>query len=112
MLDVFRHCPARALSPAEHALVAEWLAAAGDIALAYVADRATDDPTIYRCVVVVTNTEHGPSHRIHAPFDQDVWVVFAVGQVPQVQMFDTLQSALNSIRSVLANGDTTGEAAK
>jgi hypothetical protein len=106
MRDVFRHSPARALSPAEHALVAEWLAGAGDIASAYVANRAADDPAIYRCVVIVTKTEDGPSHLIHAPVGQDGWVGFTLGKPSKVETFPTLQAALNSIRSVLADGDT------
>jgi len=106
MRDVFRHSPARALSPTEHALVAEWLARAGDIALAYVANRAADDPAIYRCVVIVTKTEDGPSHLIHAPVDDDVWVAFKLGSPSKALTFPTLRSALTSIRSVLADGDT------
>ena len=46
MRDVFRHSPARPLTPAEHAIVTEWLAAAGDIASAYVSDRRSDDPVL------------------------------------------------------------------
>jgi hypothetical protein len=104
MRDVFRHYPARALSPAEHALVAEWLARAGDSALAYVASRAADDPAIYRCVVIVTKAEDGPSHLVHAPVGEDVWVAFTLCKPSKTQKFPTLRSALNSIRLVLVDG--------
>ena len=99
---MIRHSPARSLTPSEHATVAEWLAAAGDIASAYVSDRHTDDPAVYRCVVVITKPDDGPSHLVHAPVDQDVWIVFSLGEGSNVQTFPTLAAALNSIRSVLS----------
>jgi hypothetical protein len=105
MRDVFRHSPARALTPEERAIVAEWLAAAGDIASAYVSDRRTDDPALYRCVVIITKPDDGPSHLVHAPSNQNVWIVYLLGQESDVQTFSTLPTALNSIRPVLL---TTG----
>ena len=98
---MFRHSPARALTPAEHATVAEWLAAAGDISSAYVSDRRTDDPAMYRCVVIVTKPDDGPSHLIHAPDNENLWVVFAVGKGSKARTFPALRTALNSIRPVL-----------
>ena len=76
---------------------------AGDIASAYVSDRRTDDPAIYRCVVIVTNPAEGPSHLIHAPTDRDVWIVYLLGKTSKVLTFPTLQAALNSIRPVLVD---------
>jgi hypothetical protein len=101
MRNVFRHSPARALSPAEHATVAEWLAAAGDIASAYVSSRQIDDPALYRCVVIISKPDDGPSHLIHAPSDQDVWILFTLGQRSKIQTCPTLAGALNSVRPVL-----------
>ena len=105
MHDIFRHSPARPLTPAEHSTVEEWLAAAGDIASAYVSNRRTDDPAVYRCVVIVTNPAEGPSHLIHAPIDQNVWIAFALGKKSEVLTFPTLLAALNSIRPVLMRSD-------
>ena len=53
MRDSICHFPARPLSPDEHALVAEWLSAAGDIVTAYVSSRSHDDPAHYRRIVIV-----------------------------------------------------------
>ncbi len=105
MHNILRHSPARPLTPAEHSIVAEWLAAAGDIASAYVSNRHTDDLAVYRCVVVVTNPADGPSHLIHAPIDRKVWIVFVFGKRSKVLTFPTLSAALNSIRPVLAQAD-------
>jgi hypothetical protein len=100
--DLIQHFPARPLTPNEHAIVAEWLAGAGDIASAYVSDRLTDDPALYRCVVVITDPAYGPSQLVHSPVGQDVWIVFSLGQGSNVQTYPTLPAALNSIRPVLS----------
>ena len=47
--------------------MAEWLAAAGDIADAYVSNRRGDDPTIRHRIVIVTKADDEPSHLVHAP---------------------------------------------
>ncbi len=85
--------------------MAAWLAAAGDIASAYVSDRRTDDPAISRCIVIVTNQAQGPSHLIHAPITENVWIVYTLGKESDVQTFSSLTAALNSIRPVLQNTD-------
>ena len=59
MKDVIRHLPARLLTPDERALVAEWIASAGDIAEAYVSSRRGDDPALYHRIVIVTKPEDG-----------------------------------------------------
>jgi len=101
MKGAIRHFPARLLTPDERALVAEWIASAGDIAEAYVSSRCGDDRTFYRKIVVVTKPEEGPSHLIHAPCGRDNWIVFSLGRRTKVQRFSTLRAALNSVRPVL-----------
>jgi hypothetical protein len=59
--------PARLLTPDERALVAEWLASAGDIVDAYVSNRRVDDPALYRRIVIVLKPESRPAHLVHAP---------------------------------------------
>jgi hypothetical protein len=94
MQNIFRHSPARALSPDERSIAAEWLAAAGDIASVYISHRRTDDPAIYRCVVIVTNPAEGPSHLIHAPTDRNGWIMFVLGKAAKVLTSRTLRAAL------------------
>jgi hypothetical protein len=84
-------------------MVAEWLARAGDITLAYVSDRRTDTRVLYRCVVVITKPNDHPSHIIQAPSGQDVWLMFTRNQ--GILSFPTLSEALNSIRPVLVEAD-------
>jgi hypothetical protein len=101
MKDMIRDLPARLLAPDERALVAEWLAGAGDITEAYVSDRRGDDPALYHKVVIVTKPEAGPTHLVHAPSGRDIWIVLTLGRRTKIRRFPTLRVALNSIRPVL-----------
>ena len=101
MKGAIRDFPARILTPDERALVAEWIACAGDIAEAYVSNRRVDDPALYHRIVIVANPEDGPAHLVHAPPGRDIWIVFSLGRRTRVMRFPTLRAALNSVRPVL-----------
>ncbi len=101
MQDVIRKFPARPPTPDERALLDEWVAAAGDIALAYFSSRERDDPTHRHRIVIATDAAIGPSHFIHAPLCRDIWMVFSAGRRTRIKRFRTLRDALNSIRPVL-----------
>ncbi len=100
-----RHFPARPLRPDEHALLAEWLAHAGDIASAYVSNRRDDDPALYRRIVIIPKLDQGPSHLIHAPPARAVWMVFSLRGKQRITRYRTLRDALNSVRPVLPDTD-------
>ena len=59
MKDLIRDFPARLLTQNERALVAEWIAGAGDIAEPYVSDRLVDDPTLYHRIVIARDLKMG-----------------------------------------------------
>jgi hypothetical protein len=101
MGDPVRHMPARLLTPGERALVAEWLAMASDVALAYVSSRSSDDPALYHRIIIVTKPDDGPSHIVYAPSGRNIWIVFSSGRRSGVKRFQNLRTALNSIRPVL-----------
>jgi hypothetical protein len=98
-----RHFPARPLTPEERALVAAWIAGAGDIAEAYVSSRRSDDAALYHKIVVIIDAEDEPGHLIHAPSGQDTWIVFSIGRRTGIEHFGTLRAALNSVRPVLVD---------
>jgi hypothetical protein len=100
MRGLIRDFPARLLMPDERALVAEWIAGAGDVAEAYVSNRRVDDPGLFHRIVIVTKADDGPSHLVHAPPGRDIWMVFSLGRRTKVQRFRTLRAALNSVRPV------------
>lgn len=110
MRDTISHFPARALTPEENSLFAEWLSAAGDISLAYVSNRGNDDPAYYRRIVIVSKPGAGPSHLVHAPAGRDIWIVFSLGRRTRIRRFATLMGALNSVRPVLINRNPVDEA--
>ena len=105
MRETIRHLPARLLNPDERALVAEWFAAAGDIASAYVSSRLGDDPALLHPIVVVTKAADGPSHIVYAASGRDLWIVFLAGRRTRIRRFLDLRAALNFIRPVLVEAE-------
>jgi hypothetical protein len=89
------------MTPDEPALVADWLATAGDIALAYISKRCTDDPDLHHRILINTGPHGAPSHIVYAASGRDIWVVLKPGKRTKIQRLRTLQAALNSIRTVL-----------
>lgn len=100
-VDVLRTLPPRPLRPDERKLVAEWLSAAGDIAAAYVSERQSDDPALYRRIVISESGRSGPSFLIHAPTSVDAWITLNVRRPSEARSFSSLRDALNSVRPVL-----------
>jgi hypothetical protein len=96
----FRHFPARRLTPAEHALVAEWLAVAGDVPSAFVSNRGSDDPSLVGRIVISVEPGQGPSHLIHASAGRDIWMMFVLAEKGRLRRFPSLVAALNFIRPV------------
>ena len=101
MRDVLLRYPPRDLAPHERQLVHDWLALAGDVPAAYVSERRTDDPALYRRIVISLTANAEPTHLIHAPTGMRLWVKVTVAPDMRIEMFDTLAAALNSIRRVL-----------
>lgn len=104
MQAVLLRYPPRELSPLERELTNEWLALAADISGAYVSGRKSDDPALYRRIVITDGSEGHPTHLIHCPERLRLWIKMTLGAHQRVEMFDTLQAALNSIRPVLLDG--------
>ena len=97
--------PPRELSPLERDQVREWLALAGDVADCHVSSRRSDDPALYRRIVVSDAPDGRPTHLIHHPRGLDLWVKMTVGPYSHFEMFPTLPAALNSIRRVMVDGE-------
>jgi hypothetical protein len=102
--DVLLRYPPRELSPLERELTNEWLGLAADISGAYVSGRKSDDPALHRRIVITDGSQGHPTHLIHCAERLRLWVKMTLGPYQCVEMFDTLQAALNSIRPVLSDG--------
>ena len=99
-IDLLLKLPPRLPSPTERQLLQEWLSAAGDVASAYLSERKGDDPAIYRRFVIAAGPGDQPTHFIHSPSGLRVWIMLTLGEAAKVEMFDSLRSALHSIRAV------------
>lgn len=100
-VEILRTLPPRPLRPDERELVDAWLSAAGDIASAYFCERRSDDPALYRRIVISDAQDNGPSYLIHAPAVVETWITLNVRQPSTAQSFNSLRDALNSVRPVL-----------
>jgi hypothetical protein len=96
--------PPHELSPFERELVGEWLALTSDVSHAYVSVRRSDDPALYRRVVVAEAPHGRPTHLVHRPGELNLWIKTTIGPPLTFEMFPTLSEALNSIRHVLFDG--------
>ena len=92
--------PPRPLRPDERALVAEWLASAGDVASAFISERSTDDPGVYRRIVITLEGDGEPSYLIDTPTGTDYWIVLQCRPYQDVHRFGSLREALNFVRPV------------
>jgi hypothetical protein len=100
-VDILLTFPPRMLSPTEQALVQKWLVLAGDLPMAYVSQRSSDDPAFFGRVVIATGPDTKPSHTIHVPAGSELWLLTSMGPPQSVRQFNTLHDALNSVRPVL-----------
>src|SRR5258708_22243155 len=98
--DILQAFPARTLRPDERELVAEWLASADDIASAYISERRSGDPAIYRKIVIAERGNNRATYLIHTPFDMDFWIVQCGQPESTVHRFGSLRDALNFVRPV------------
>jgi len=93
--------PPRLLRPDERKLLAEWLAAAGDIASAYIGARKNDHPEIRRKIVIAVEGDEEPTYLIDTPAGTDVWIVLQLRPDTEAYEFGSLREALNFVRPVL-----------
>jgi hypothetical protein len=93
--------PPRALSEPERELFSEWLSRAGDIPLAFISQRRSDDPRMYLRIVIWLDAGGERVYTVHTPSVGAGWLVAPFDQPSLANIYDTLRDALNSIRPVL-----------
>ena len=93
--------PPRAITPLEVELLRQWLSRAGDVPLAYVSERRSDDPRFYRRIVMKMDPDGEPVCTVHAPSVGNQWLVSFLDRPNSAEIYDSLQDAPNSIMPVL-----------
>lgn len=99
--NVLSSFPPRPLAPSERALFDEWLSRAGDVPLAYVSGRESDDPRLQHRIVIHMDPTREEVWTVHAPSTGTAWLVGYIAQPSSIKIYNTLQDALNSIRAVI-----------
>ena len=93
--------PPRSLSQTERELFNEWLGSAGDIPLAFISQRRSDDPRMYLRIVIWLDAGGERVYTVHATSVGTGWLVAPFDQPSLANIYDTLRDALNSIRPAL-----------
>ena len=101
-INVFLTFPPRCLGDGERQIVKEWLAAAPDIATAFVSERRSDNPAYFRKVVIIESGSRVPSFLVHCPNGTNLWLVSSLAEQDDVRQYPDLRAALHAIRPVPA----------
>ena len=67
---------------------------------AFVAERRSDDPAIYRRIVIARRRTKQHAYTIHTPQGMDVWIVVSAAEGEDVGTFPTVRAALEFVQPV------------
>jgi hypothetical protein len=91
--------PPRALTNWERETLRGWVEAV-DGFTAFVSERRSDDPAIYRRIVITRRRTKQHAYTIYAPHGMDVWIVVSVTEREDIGSFSTLRAALEFVQPV------------
>jgi hypothetical protein len=91
--------PPRALTDRERQTLNGWVEATDGLT-AFVSERRSDDPAIYRRIVITRRSTNQHAYTIHAPQGLDVWVVVSLTEGENIGRFPTLRTALEFVQPV------------
>jgi len=97
--SVLEGSPPRPLTDEERLIVRAW-AEASSVHSAFVSERRTDDPAIYRRIVVLRRVTKRQLYLVHCPQGSNCWIVLSAVERENLGYFPTLRDALNFIRPV------------
>jgi hypothetical protein len=93
--------PPRPLTEWERETLRGWVEAI-DGFTAFVSERRSDDPAIYRRIVIARRRTRQHAYTIHTPEGMDVWIVASAAEGEDVGNFSTLRAALEFVQPVSA----------
>ncbi len=91
--------PPRPLTDEERQVLRAWIAAT-EVLSAFVSQRRTDDPTIFRRIVVLRRATKRYLYLVHCPPGASCWIVVSVVERETLGYFPSLRAALLFIRPV------------
>ncbi|HUB12064.1 MAG TPA: hypothetical protein VMB34_08910 [Acetobacteraceae bacterium] len=91
--------PPRPVTDGERQLLLDWAEASNDLS-AFVSERRSDDPGIYRRIVILRRATRQRLYLIHCPLGSNWWMVTSAVERESVGYFPTLRAALNFVRPV------------
>lgn len=89
----------RPLTDDERQLLLDWARLAKSYS-AFVSERRSDDPAIYRRIVVFRRDTNQHLYRIHAGDNSNGWIMLSAAKGDVIERFPTLLTALNHIEPV------------
>jgi hypothetical protein len=89
--------PPRSITDGERQVLLDWIDANAELA-AFVSERRSDDPTVYRRIVVLRRSTRQRLYLVHCPEGSNWWMVTAASERENVGFFPTLRAALSFIR--------------
>jgi hypothetical protein len=97
--NILRTSPPRPLTDDERLLLHDWIQAAQRFT-AFVSERRTDEPAIYRRIVVSLRATRQHLYLIHAPAEPAGWIMLSIATGEYAGRFPTLRAALDYIEPV------------
>lgn len=95
--NVLMTFPPRPLTDGEREILWAW-AAESDEVFAFVSERRSDDPAIYRRIVVTRTATGQRLYFIRPPQGHDSWLVLSAKEGEDLARCPTLRAALNFVR--------------
>jgi hypothetical protein len=106
-LNVATTFPARALRQDDRELFNVWLKEQAYSVSGYISDRRSDDPALYRKVVIAAQEGASPTHLVWSPTGLDIWIVQEL-PTGKLSSFASLGDALESIEPIGRHGEIEG----
>jgi len=107
--NVQRIFPPRPLTDGERAILLGWSMAAKDFS-AFVSERRSDDPAVYRRIVISRRSGNRRLYLIHSHQNSDHWIMVSAADQEDIGHFPTLRAALNYISPVTVSARLTDDA--
>lgn len=95
--NVLMTFPPRPLTDGEREILRVWATEADDV-FAFVSERRSDDPAIYRRIVISRTSTGQRLYHIRPPQGHDSWLVVSAVEGEDVARCPTLRAALNFIK--------------